>query len=301
MADENEALHVLQFTNNLMLRNQDGGGRFDNAVMSGKHYGKKAQVCDYLKSVEMSEVTGRNQEIVDSEVEAESRWVTPRSHDVSCRMEQHDEIRMIAEPWSQYPLIQAKAWRRRRDTAVLDAHFGSALSGVDGTTVVAYDDAYKVSIDAGGTGSALNVDKIIEALALGHAADWNLEENEEEIHCAIDAKQNKAMMRQIEVIHADYQRMSDIKVVKGFLREYKGVHFHPKERLKTDPAEATITWVPMWLKSGMYRGDYPKEIICKVIELVKRGLPKRLYTMVTFDVRRTDETKVIKIPCKNNL
>lgn len=301
MADENEALHVLQFTQNLKLRNQDRGGKFDNAVMSGKHYGKKSQVCDFLKSVEMTEVTGRNQEIVDSEVEAEARWVSPRTHDVSCRIEDHDEIRMIADVASKYPEVQAKAWRRRRDRMTLEAHFGSALSGTDGTTVVPYSDSYKVSIDEGGTGSALNVDKIVAALALGHAAEWDLEENDEEIYCAIDAKQNKTLMRQIEIIHADYQRMAEIRIVKGFLREYKGIHFIPKENLITDPADSTITWVPLWLKSGMYRGDYPNEIICKILEMQKRGLPRRLYTKVTFDVRRVDETKVIKIPCKNNL
>lgn len=294
MGAENEELHVLAFTNNLKLRLQDRGNKLEGTTEMGTHFGKKAQPCNYLTSVEASEVLGRNEEIVDSAVPAEQRWIAPRTWDCSTRIEHHDEIRMIADPMSMYPMVQAKAFRRKMDTAIVDALFGDALTGENGTVAVAFPSSQQIAVTVGvGSATGLNVDKLTEALEMGQADEWDVEEDE--VHCAITARQNRDLMRQIEVIHGDYTRVAEVKVVNGFLREYKGIRFHHKEGLKltADPYRR----IPLWLKSGVHFGRWPKDIQSQVLTAQKRGLPKRLYTLMSFNAMRLEEEKVIEILC----
>lgn len=296
MGAENEELHVLAFTNNLKLRLQDRGAKLVGTTEQGTHYGKKAQPCNYLTEVEASEVVGRNEEIVDTAVPAEQRWIAPKTFDCSTRIEHQDEIRMIADPMSMYPVVQAKAFRRKMDAAIIDAFFGSALTGENGTVAVSFPASQQIAVTVGvGSATGLNVDKLTEALEMGQADEWDLEE--EEVHCAITARQNRDLMRQIEVIHGDYTRVAEVEVRNGFLRKYKGINFHHKEGLKLTTDGNNYRRIPIWLKSGMHFGRWPKDIQSQVLTAHKRGLPKRLYTLMTFNAMRLEEEKVIEVLC----
>lgn len=297
MAHPLETHYVQQFTTNLQLLLQDEGGRLAGTTMEGDHYGKQASPVNQFGTVEASEITGRNQDIVPADVPTDRRWLDPKDFDVATRIERADDIRVVADPTSSYVRVQANAMRRKMDQVKIDCFFADAKTGeTGGTTTIFPTGATSVVPDTEGASgqTGMNVDKLKAALKLLTAFEIDLEN--EELHCILDAKLNLDMLRQIEIIHGDYTRVAGVVVRKGFLREYMGVMFHHKENLKK---VSTNTRVPLWVKSRVHFGKWPKEIDVDIDKLkTKRGHPKQIYTCMTFNATRTEEKGVIEILCK---
>lgn len=298
MAAQIENHYIPTFKANLMFLLEDKGGRLDNTTMVGEHYGKITSVVDQFGSVEMSEIIGRNQDIVPAELSTDRRHLDPRDWDVSLRLERRDKIQVIADPSSKYAEASAKAARRKMDQAKIDAFFADAKTGQTGSTTTSFDSTNQVvAVDEAANSVAVGftVDKLKKALSIFTANEVDFEE--EEIFCLLNGKQNLNMLRQIEVIHGDYTKVAGVRVEKGFLREYMGVNFIHKENIKVESG-TSYQLLPMWCKSGMYFGMWPEEIMVDATRLkTKRGHPWQLYTAMTFNATRTEEKKVIQIKC----
>lgn len=290
-----EPFHISQYTTNLELGIQQKDSRFSKAVMHGMHMGKMAQVISTIGSVEMNKITGRLQPMVKSEAPFDSRWVKPADYDNTQYEDRLDRLRTIIDPKSKFVEVAVAALNRARDSEIISAIFGTALTGVEGTTNTPYvataDNTVAANVRddgvAGNTG--LNVQKLIDVRRKFKELDIDLDY--EEIWMAITAEQEANLLADAKVVNRDFNPQSVL--VNGKLPGYMGINFIHSEKLPLD--SAGIRKNPAWLKSGIYLGEWKEKEVDITQRKDMRGLPWQIYLLASFGATRTDEKKVVQV------
>ncbi len=296
----NEYVNSYSATVQLLLQQQ--GSKLRAWMMSGSYVGKGARIVDQIGQIVANQVTGVFQPMGRTDALITNRWVYPSDFDVNQMIDQFEKLRLIADPESQYPINASYALGRAMDAVIIAAFFGTAQTGVDGTTAVTFGTAVTTSAGnniAVATGAAsatgLNAQKIKVAKQRSMANFVDIDNDA--LHCAITSIQFTNLMSDVQLIDGDFSGQDRPILVDGKLKSWYGVNFHHVEVLTTgtDDGSNTSRQIPFWAHSGMHLGIW-NDITHRASQRNDiQGEPWQLYSKMTIGATRVEENKVLRI------
>ena len=287
--------YVQQYTTNVQLLSQQRQSRFRQSVTIGHYVGKQGVPVDQFAPTVAQKRTTRYPALTPVDTQTDRRWVFPVDYDWNDLIDGIDKLRMLIDPQSSYVMNGMSAMSRAMDDEIIAAFFGTAKTGVDGSTSTTFPGSQQVSASEGASSATgMNVEKLnagIQILLANEAWDPS---SGQRIQCAITAKQNRNLMDEIQVINADYNGEKAV-VNDGFVMSWGKVDFIHSERLPLNGSSQTR--VPFWVKEGMHLGLW-QDLSADVSQRKDlAGLPYQVYLFGTFGGTRIEEKKVVELPC----
>jgi hypothetical protein len=285
--------YTISFSTNVMLLLQEKGSKLRACVTIGNYVGKAASVVDQIGSVEMQEVTSRFAPMERTDAAVDRRWVHPSDFDLMQMVDTFDKLRLLADPESSYTQNAVFAAGRKIDRLIITAFQGTAKTGEQGATSTSFTSGNEIDVAIGGANSRVNVQKLInlQETMIGNAVDFDTEE----IFIALTAKDNAALMSEVQVVSSDFAERDKPVLKEGRVRYFLGMHFVYCQLVETVAAGTNEVTVPAWAKSGMHLGLWNdvKGSISQRHDL--RGEPFQNYVTGTFGATRLEENKVYAI------
>jgi len=228
------------------------------------------------------------------------RWVFPVDYDLPQLIDSFDLLRLLTDPKSSYTQNAMYAMGRAMDDEIVAAYFGTAKTGVDGSTSTTF--GATLTSSAGGR----NV-----AVAFGAAAATNLTvaklreakktlmafqvDPDEQIYCVVNAKAADNLLSEAQIVSTDFN--SQPVLVDGKVTRFLGINFIYCERLTTgtDDASGTSTQIPVYVQSGLHLGMW-NDITTDISQRKDvQGLPWQAYAYGTFGATRLEENRIIRV------
>lgn len=284
---------VMQYASTINLLLQAKGSKLRDKVMTGSHVGKQASPVDQIGAVEAQRVTSRFSAMGRVDAAVSRRWVAPVSYDLPQLVDHFDKLKLINEPQSAFVQNAVYAMGRAMDREIIAAFTGSALTGETGSSTTSFTAANEVDVATGGSNSRLNVAKLRAVRELIKAA--HIDMDEDPIYVGITAKDDAALLNEIEIISTDFAAAEKPVLVDGKLKQFLGMNFVHCELLETLAAGTNEVNLPVWAKSGMHLGMWEdvKTSVSQRHDL--QGEPWQVYVSGTFGATRIDEAKVFNI------
>lgn len=255
--------------------------------------GKSATVVDQVDAIEADERTTRYDDIVPGDPAHTRPWVFPRSFDKAVFLDTIDQLRMNANPQSEYVQAVVAAINRKMDDECVRSFWDARLVGENGTTSENFDGTNRVvGVSVGGTTSGLNVEKLQNAIQIIEEQDVDLDM--EPLYCVISPKQKRNLMNEIEVTSGDFFKgqVMSTRNVSGFL----SINFVVSNRLSVDGS--SYRRVPLFTRKAMsfctWNGGLKTDVSQR---RDKRGLPWQVYAEGHFGSVRRDTDRLIEIKC----
>jgi hypothetical protein len=289
-------LYTQQYASNVALLSQQKMSKLTPCVMTGSHTGKQASPVNHAGSIEMSPVNSRFQPKTRTDLTFDRRWVAPEAWDLQQLVDTFDQMKAAVDLKSGEVAAAVAARNRRKDYTLINAFFGTALTGeIGGTSTIlpTSTSTNVVSVSYGATTSNMSVAKLKKGIELFMANNVDLDE--EEIYCGLSPKGNTALLNDIEVIDGSFR--GAVIDGKGRLQSWNGIQFKHSNywTTGTDDAAGSSRALPLWCKSGMYLGTWQDDVVrIRQAEELK-GNPWELYCYQSFGATRLEEAKVIKI------
>lgn len=192
---------------------------------------------DRIGEVEAIEKVGRNQNVVIQDVPHSRRRVTTRDYYYGSMVDQEDKLRMIQSPESQYALAAAYTLGRKMDDVVIASALGTAYSGKEGETSVAFPDSQVIAGFDGTTttGVGLNVQTLI-AIKTKFMAN---EVEPGDLYIAVSSAQLANLLNEEKATNSDYAAIKAL--VQGDIDTFMGFKFIHTERLPVTAASTTYS------------------------------------------------------------
>ena len=293
MPDSTVQLYTRQYADSLEMALQQQDSRFMDKFMAGNHTGEMASPIDRIDAVDTREVSGRFEPIGRVEHNYVRRWLRPRSFDLPLYLDTFDQLKQTNDPSSTLVQSSRAAFERRHDDLCIEAFFGDALVGTNGTEVESWASftGQVVGVTTGGNGSnmGLNVEKL-------RAARKILKKNEvdfdrETVFIAYNSEADDDLLSEAQVISREYNERLVLK--DGKIETFLGFTFVPTERLPVDGNG--FRRIPVWVKSGMHFGKWGFPTIDIGQDKTLKGYPWRVYSFETCNATRRDPKKVVEI------
>jgi hypothetical protein len=285
--------YVQQYSTNINLLLQQKGSKLRQFVGSGSYTGKQASPVDQIGAVEAQRVTGRFSNMSRVDAPTDRRWVFPADYDLPQLIDSFDKLRLLTDPNSSYVQNAMFAMGRAMDREILAAFTGTAKTGEAGGTSTVVLAGNEVDVAVGGTNSRLNVAKLraVRELAMSH----NIDLDSDPLYCAITAKDDAALLNEIEVISRDFNGQDKPVLRDGKLDRFLGISFIHCELVETVLAGTNEVNIPVWAKSGMHLGMW-NDVTTDISQRKDiHGLPWQAYVYGTFGATRIEEKKVFNI------
>lgn len=283
---------VQDYRSTVELLLQQKGSKLRDAVMVGTYTGKAAKIVEQFGPVNAQRRTTRHGDMPLISTPQDARWVFPYDYEWADLIDQPDKLRMIIDPTSAYAQNGAYAMGRAQDDEIINAFFGTAKTGENGTTSTTFPSANQVAETVGAAAATgLNVAKLRRAKRLLMAGQVDIDHDP--LFCAITAVQHDNMLAEIQAISMDYNNKPVL--VDGKITSFMGFNFIHVERLEAD--SSSYRRVPCWAKSGMHLGIWEDIKVDVSVRKDKSGLPTQVYVAGTFGATRVEEGKIIEIKC----
>ncbi len=285
--------HVQQYKDNVEFLLQQKDSRLQQAVSVRSDYvGKNVKFIEQLGQVAMQKKTTRHGDVSPVNTPHDARWVAPDDYELAEYVDDQDKLRMLIDPTSYYAQNFKFSANRAKDDAIINAFFGTAQTGENGTTSVAW--ATFVSANPGhqiaaGT-SGLTIAKLRAARKALRAAE---NDEDDPMFCLVTAEEEDDLLNEIQVVSADYNWGPDGAPVlrDGKVQKMLGFNFIHSERLTLSGANRRV---PAWCKSGMHLAVWA-DVYTSVDRIPTKGKTMQVYTCATFNAARTQEKKVVEI------
>lgn len=303
MSENLAKLYRIQYGTNVTTLLQDKGGKIAPFCLSGAHEGKQASPVDQLAAVEAQKVTGRYQPMPRVDGDTDRPWVFPVDYDLPQLRDRLDAFKVVVDPTSAMVQNGVKAFRRAEDNEVRDAFFADRKTGENGSgteqfgTALTTAGGQNVAVATGAAAATgLNVAKLKEVNRKFLADEVD---EDEEIHMAITATDNDALLNEMQIISSDFNGngMETPVLQQRVLKKFLGINFHLFNRVQTgtDDAAGTSRALPAWAKSGMYIGRFAEPFFDLDIRKDLRGYPWQLYQLMSLGATRLEKKKVIRV------
>lgn len=297
MSQNIPTFYVQQFSTNVALLLQQKGSKLRQAVMNGSHVGKQASPVDQIGAINAAKVLSRFAPMVRTDAALDRRWVFPSDYDVMQLIDSFDKLRLILDPSSAYVQNAQQALGRSMDDEIISALFGTAKTGVDGSTSTAFPSSQVVSASQGAAAATgFTVAKLREAKRILMANQVDLDSDP--IYAVVKAKQHDNLLAEAQIASVDYNDKPVL--VDGRVERFLGINILYCERLTsgTDDLAGTSDQIPVFAKSGMYLGLW-NDISSDVSQRKDlQGLPFQAYNYGTFGATRLEEKKIVKVWCR---
>lgn len=292
--DSEVQLFTKQYATSVELALQIKDSRLATRCMSGSHTGEMASPIDRISPVEAREVSGRFGAIGRVEKEYVRRWIRPRSFDLPIYLDSFDELKTSNDPKSALIESHRAAFERKRDAVFVDAIFGDALIGKDGTETEAWSTytGQVVAVDTGaGAATGMNVAKLRAARKI--LKKNKVDFNGEEVFIGINAEADDDFLDEAMIVSKEYNIDAPKVNSQGMIERFMGFTFVPFEDFAVDGSG--YRRLPVWVRSGMHFGNWGGMTVDISQDKQVQGYPWRVYGFGTFNATRRDPLKVVEV------
>jgi hypothetical protein len=262
--------HVLQYSQNVEMLLQQSGYRLPAFVSRGTYTGKAGSPVDQIGAIGVIRNRSRHSDTPHISVPGDRRWVYPNTLTASTLVDNLDVTRVLIDLKSSYVKAIANAMGRAYDDEIGVAFFGSAMTGEQGTTPIAFPAAQQVGVNVGGANSGLNVPKLRAAKRYLMAAGVDISTTP--IHMTITSVEHDNLLGELQVTNMDYTEKPVLN--EGRVTSFLGIQFHHVEwqSLLTDGVTpsyplslstivpggtgGTTRALPVWVEEGMHFGTW---------------------------------------------
>ncbi|HEX8400519.1 MAG TPA: phage capsid protein [Allosphingosinicella sp.] len=274
---------------------------------SGSYSSKSAQIEDRFDDLQVREVTTRNGDTVNTDIDVERRFILkPRRQNVAPLIDPDDMMTTQIDLKSPIATQTAKAVRRAQDDRFLEGFFGTAYTGETGTTAVAFKAANVMATDytTTGTDSGLTLNKLIGMQEMMESALVDLEAERPII--VYTAKQKSDLLKIAQVQSRDFNPLATQALQDGKVADFMGFRFVPAEignprayakGSTLTLAAAGIRRLPVFVPSGMHWGTW-EEFMGKISQRDDKNMSWQVYAETCGTATRTNEDKCFQILCK---
>lgn len=292
MSQNSPAFYSQQYATAVEMLLQQRAAKIAPTFSPMSAVGKSATVVNQVGAVEADERTTRYDDIVPGDPAMTRPWVFPRSFDKAVFFDTIDQMRMEANPQSEFVATLVSAIQRKMDDEAIRAFFADRLIGENGTTTDTFPAAQQVGVNIGGTGSGINVEKLQNGIQILEEAEVDLDV--EQLYCVISPKQKRNLMNEIEVTSGDFFKgqVMTTRNPSGFL----SINFIVSNRLLVNGSSQQR--VPLYVKSGMSFCTWDGGLKTDVSQRKdKRGLPWQAYAQGNFGAVRKENGRVVELVC----
>lgn len=254
---------------------------------------------DQIKPIEVSSLGTPSQNRIAataiSEIETQKRANYPEKFQAVKHFDEFDEVWLAeqSKPTSQTFLEFKAGFNRKMDDLIIAAATGTSKTGNNGAVDTDLPTSQVVSVDTGGTGSGMNLDKILNAKQL-------MEENEvfgqdidgDEAYLVLNAKALRALYDEAKITSSDYA--GELQALyNGEIDQFLGFNFIRTERLAV---ASNIRTCFAFVKSGIAL-DIWQNPKFKLSERNDFNDAAQLRGTAAAGATRLEEVKVVEIPC----
>jgi len=296
MSTEINKAFVQQFSDNLIhLLNQEGSMLKDR-VRVKKTVGKYDHF-DRIGRGNVSLKTGRHADVTYTDTPHSRRRVILDDYFWADLIDEEDEVRMLADPKSDYALAAAYDLGIKIDEIIISALNGNALSidSSDASSTVALPTSQVVDEDFTTANSNLIVEKLIEArrILMGHSGSIR-----DKATLVLNADALASLLNETEIQSADYNTIKAL--VRGEVDTFMGFKFVTvKDGILPGTADGTDTapvrcFAFLERSVGLAMGAEPK---VRMDKLPSKGYATQVYANMTLGATRIEEEGVVAIEC----
>lgn len=286
MSAEIEVHRKIKFTSDIMQLAQQQGSALMDAVSKDMNVDGKQANYQQLGATVASEITARHADTQYTPTPHRRRWLTCRRWAVADLIDEHDLVRVVANPSAAY--AQAFGWAigRAIDDAIIAAFFASAQTGEDASTSTAHPATHQIA--SGSVGMTIaklrNARQILEA-------SQEPEDEGNKWYIALNARLRRDLLATTEVTSADFNSVKAL--VNGQINEFLGFTFLKSERLGLVSTERAV---PVWTRNAMKLG-FNQTMKGDIEELPGKNYSTQVFFRADFGATRMNETGVVRILC----
>ncbi|BAQ86070.1 putative major capsid protein [uncultured Mediterranean phage uvMED] len=313
---------VKQFSDTLTMVAQQEGSRLRNAVQVEAGKVGEEYFMDRIGKVTAQKVTSRHADSPLIETPHERRRITPVDYNWGDLVDSYDMLRVIiSDPASAYMTTGGMALGRAIDEEILEAAYGTAYLGKDGSTsalwdtgdsevgsdvnIVAVNNATHGDTADGTNNSGLTLGKLIEArgrLMKNEVIRYN-EGGVSDLFIVCTADQIENLLATTEVQSSDYNMIRAL--VEGQVHHFMGFNFIqtelvPNKVLATVNSETpTVDRVLCFQRNALGLCLW-KDIAGRITERADKRFSLYTFAEMTIGATRLDEKRMVEIHCKQN-
>ena len=291
MSFEVSTAFVQQYKTNVEMLLQQRGSKLRRAVMSDGYTGKAGKAVEQIGPVTAQKRTTRHADTPLISTPLDARWVFPTDYEWADLVDDQDKLKMLIDPTSSYAMNGAMALGRAIDDEIVQAAFGDAKTGEDGTQVTPFDTAnQQVPADIGGGASGMSIAKLRDAKLILMANEVDIDNDP--LFVAMTARQHDDLLSETQAVSLDYNTKPVL--VDGRITGFMGFSFIHTERLGVDGSNHRR--LIAWAKSGLHLGVW-NDIATRIGERADKSHATQVYVKGTFGATRLEEGKVIEVLC----
>lgn len=274
------------------------------AGSTGAYKDKMAQIEDRFDDLLVREVTTRNGDTVNTDIDVERRFIPkPRRQNVAPLIDRDDMLSTKIDLASPIAQQTARAIRRAQDDRLLQGFYGTAYTGETGTTAVAFKSANIMAVDYSttGTNTGITVNKLIKMMEMFRAALVDVEA--EKPIGILTAKQISDLLKINELRSRDYNPGLSQALQTGKPGDFMGFRFVAAEIGNTrayaqgavlSDAGGGIRRVPFFVPSGLHFGVW-EEFYGRITERNDKNHSTQIYAETCGAAVRTNEDKCFQM------
>lgn len=286
MSNQIEKNYVNQFRSNLELGLQQKGSKLEQTVRV-ETQSAEFDYYDSIGATKARRVTERHGDTPLISTPHDRRRVGLVDYDWADLIDKKDKIRLLADPTSSYQVNARYAMGRARDEEIINAFYGKAYTGKDGSTEVSFKSGNIISAGASETG--LTIAKLIDARTI---ALEKQNDPDEEWFVGITAKQLNNLLNEDKIQSQDYNNIKAL--VEGKVDTFMGFKFIVSELFQKVEGNRLC---PVWCKSGMLLAVGEDITVDVSVRNDKRNATQ-IYVAQSIGATRMHEDKVFQIKCK---
>lgn len=304
-------LATIQYSTLLELRLQQEGSLLRPRVMSGQHVGKGASPVQYTAPFAMAAAGPTGAPLPLNNLSAMRRWVSPTAYQDNRIIDQYEQAETLIRPEASFIADAANAVGRAYDDVLINAVFGTAVTGTDFTGSNASTETWAqaqttasgsstgltiaADYENGSTATGLTVAKILGAMKLFHFYHVDLREPK----CLIIGPQQwNDLMQQTQVVNQLYRPEGSNPMGDGMVGNFLGWDIIVSDRLPV--TNSTVRQCIALTYRGLYLGIW-KEMQNRVsIREDLNSQPVQIFTSVMMGATRLEPGRIIEIDCGND-
>ena len=234
----------------------------------------------------------RNQDTPNNAQGKSKRWMTYETIDDGFLIEKQDELDGLFDMATPVNRNMVSGLNRDVDEVIIEAAFGSALSGQKGTTSSPWPADQVVPKGEGGPDTGMNVAKLRAAKKLFIKNQVvGEEEGFPELYMTLSAENHDSLLADIQATSKDFNSAPVLE--NGYIMHFMGFMFVLHEGTPHDTATNTRSELA-WHKDGITLGEW-QGIQSKLAERPDKSFNVQLYVSTRVGAVRNQDTHVAKV------
>lgn len=311
MNSQIESWRVQQYAANVYHLSQQEGSVIAPLVRPEKFVGK-AEFFDRLGKAVAQDKVGRNTPTPNLDLTHSRRMVTTVTREWGTLVDRKDKLQNIHAPESEYAKAAAMGLGRKRDLVLIDAAFGTAKTGEDGSGSTVLPNTQKVTAVSGAALGYANVQQLRKAARI-----MNHNQVKGKRYIVHSSDFLESLLSQTEISSSDYNTVKAL--VNGELNTFLGFEFKLCEEIDALVASTydgatykfntttglydsggtalggTEKVAMAFVGDGLIEGETIGSFIAKVDERADMGYSGQVYTAMDVGGVRLEDEKVVQL------